>query len=214
MTPAKSGSPGTRATRVALNAPYQHAFFCYPESLGGGDSTDEWIRCLSSSAVDALIRAQLDGLKITAFETRESWFAYFGDPQQKPSWYTHLSLAIEAARSLKEAEDVVSPPEAELSDDEEESLARLHREKAIEAAYAEQLHSIEDGLTLLERQSQTPIGRIDLLCKGADGKYVVIEVKADEAKDAVCGQILRLHGLDTHQPRGRRTQCPRRDSGQ
>ena len=141
---ATSGSKGSRAKRISLNASYQHAFFCYPASLGG-DASEEWMRCASPGAVDALISAQLDRLKITTFETRESWFAYLGDPRQRPSWFTHLSLAIEAASSVKEAEEVVAPPEAELSDDEEESLARLHREKAIEDAYAEQLESIEPG---------------------------------------------------------------------
>ena len=190
---AKGGSKGSRAKRISLNASYQHAFFCYPTPLGG-DSSEEWIRCESPGAVEALIQAQLDRLKVTAFENRESWFAYFGDPQQRPSWFTHLSLAIEAASSVQEAEDVVSPPEVELSEEEKETLVRLQREKAIEAAYAEQLDKIEDGLKLLERQHQSPIGRMDLLCRGVDGKYVVVEVKADEARDAVFGQILRYMG--------------------
>ena len=35
---------------------------------------------------------------------------------------------------------------------------------------------------------------MDLLCRGADGKHVVIEIKAKEANDAVFGQILRYMG--------------------
>ena len=89
---------------------------------------------------------------------------------------------------------MASPQEAELTEAEHETLTRLLREKAIEAAYAEQLGSIEPGLTLLERQCQTPIGRMDLLCRGADGNYVVIEVKADEARDSAFGQVLRYMG--------------------
>ena len=50
------------------------------------------------------------------------------------------------------------------------------------------------GLEYEGRQVETPIGRIDLLCRGIDGKYVVIEIKANEANDAVFGQILRYIG--------------------
>ena len=44
------------------------------------------------------------------------------------------------------------------------------------------------------RQVETPIGRIDLLCRGTDGKYVVVEIKAKGAEDSVFGQILRYIG--------------------
>ena len=53
---------------------------------------------------------------------------------------------------------------------------------------------LEDGLQLVDRQVVTPIGRIDLMCRGADGKYVVIEIKAKDAEDSVFGQILRYIG--------------------
>ena len=193
LPPAKTWVTGTRSNRIELNASYQHAFFCYPSTLGS-DSSERWIRCEAPGAVDELIRKQLDSLKITNFETRESWMGYLGDPEQQPSWFTHLALAIEEAPSKEDAAAIISPHEEELSEEEQQSLARLWRERAIEAAYAEQLDNIEKGLTLLGRQHKTPIGRIDLLCRGADNKYVVIEVKADEARDAVFGQILRYMG--------------------
>ena len=53
--------------------------------------------------------------------------------------------------------------------------------RAIESSYAEYtdlLHTLEPGLEYQGRQVETPIGRIDLLCRGTDGKHVVIEIKA------------------------------------
>lgn len=92
-----------------------------------------------------------------------------------------------------------------LSDAEAAEIGRLEIEKAIETAYASQpqiLHTLEAGLQLVGRQVETPIGRIDLLCRGADGKYVVVEIKAKSAEDAVFGQILRyigwIHGNYDH----------------
>ena len=89
------------------------------------------------------------------------------------------------------------PQQGRLSGAEAAEIGRLEIEKAIETAYASQpelLHTLEDGLRLVGRQVATPIGRIDLLCRGTDGKYVVVEIKAKSAEDAAFGQILRYIG--------------------
>lgn len=84
-----------------------------------------------------------------------------------------------------------------LSREEAATVRRLQIEKAIESSYAEHpdlLHTLEAGLTCEGRQVETPIGRMDLLCRGNDGKHVVVEIKAREAEDAVFGQVLRYMG--------------------
>lgn len=91
----------------------------------------------------------------------------------------------------------VEQHEERLSEEESAEITRLQIEKAIESAYAdnpELLHMLEAGLQLVGRQVETPIGRIDLLCRGSDGKYVVVEIKAKGAEDSVFGQILRYIG--------------------
>lgn len=192
----KTGATNTRLNRIRLNSSYQRAFYCYPSSLTYNNANQE-IHCTSRDAVDTLIREQIDDLMLSTFESREAWFAYFGDPEQQPSWWTYVSLAVEAASSEAEARAEIEQHEGKFSKEETASLRRLHIEKAIESSYAEHtdlLHMLEPGLEYQGRQVETPIGRIDLLCRGTDGKYVVVEIKANEANDAVFGQIFRYIG--------------------
>lgn len=67
-------------------------------------------------------------------------------------------------------------------------------EQNLEEFIIHQLEEIEPGLQLLERQLRTAAGRLDLLCKGGDGRFVVIEIKRAQGTDQVVGQILRYMG--------------------
>ena len=194
--PRDAGGKGTRSNRIKLNGSYQRAFFGYPSHLTV-DNSEREIRCASPEMVDALVRERIDDLKVATFESPEAWFAYFGDPEQRPSWFTYVALAVETAASEEEARAEVEQHVGRLSREEATTVRRLQIEKAIESSYAEHpdlLHTLEAGLTYEARQVETPIGRMDLLCRGSDGKYVVIEIKAREAEDAVFGQILRYMG--------------------
>ena len=195
LLPARTaGSKGTRFNRIKKAGSYQRAFFCYPSYLSLSEGE---IRCTSPEVVDSLVREQVDSLKITTFESPEAWFAYFGDPEQRPTWYTYVANAVEAADSEAEAKEEIAQHEERLSKEESAAVRRLHIEKAIESSYAEHtdlLETLERGLQYQDRQVETPIGRMDLLCRGADGKHVVIEIKANEASDAVFGQLLRYMG--------------------
>lgn len=72
--------------------------------------------------------------------------------------------------------------------------ASISLERDIEDHLVSNLVTLEAGLTFLERQVTTDVGRIDILARGADGGLVVIEVKAGEAKDAAIGQLARYVG--------------------
>lgn len=67
-------------------------------------------------------------------------------------------------------------------------------ERNLEDLVVAQLEAIEPGLRLEERQKSTPAGRLDLLCRDATGKYVVVELKRARGTDQVVGQILRYMG--------------------
>jgi len=80
---------------------------------------------------------------------------------------------------------------------------RTLAERNLEDFIVEQLETIEPGLQLINRQLSTPAGRLDLLCKDADGNYVVVELKRIQGTDQVMGQLLRYmgwlkqaHGID------------------
>ncbi len=194
--PRKAEGTGARLNRIRLDGSYQRALYGYPSSLCVDNAMGE-IRCTSRDAVDTLVSEKISDLRLTTFESPEAWFAYFGDPEQQPSWFTYVALAVEAAASAEEARSEIEQNEEKLSKEETATLRRLQIEKAIESSYAEHtdlLHTLEPGLEYRGRQVETPIGRIDLLCRGTDGKHVVIEIKANEATDAVFGQILRYIG--------------------
>lgn len=196
LPPRDAESKGTRFNRIKLSGSFQRAFFGYPSYLTV-DKSEREIRCASPETVDALVRERIDDLKIATFESPEAWLAYFGDPEQRPSWFTYVALAVETAASEEEAGTEIAQHVGRLSQEEAATVRRLQIEKAIESSYAEHpdlLHTLEAGLTYEARQVETPIGRMDLLCRGNDGKYVVVEIKAREAEDAVFGQILRYMG--------------------
>ena len=52
----------------------------------------------------------------------------------------------------------------------------------------------DNNLRHPSRQFPTATGPIDILCKDINGDIVVLEIKVDEAKDSVFGQILRYIG--------------------
>ncbi len=193
MSTGSAPGNGERFNRIRLDASYQRSFFCYPSWLEV-DSASRVIRVLEPVRTAQLIRSDL---KVTGFESREDWFAYLGDPEQHPSWFTYLAFTVETAESSEKAREEIEQHADKLSPEESAEIARLGIEKAIESSYAERpelLTTLEDGLQLVGRQVETPIGRIDLLCRGTDGKYVVVEIKAKSAEDSVFGQILRYIG--------------------
>ena len=183
-----------RTVRVSRNASYSRAVFGFPKPLAI-DKSAKTIT-LDPEAVDQRSPGSDPDPPITEFETKADWFAYFGDPAQGPSWYTDVMYRVSTASTEQEAREVVQAA-PRLTPTERSAAERRQIEKAIELSYAEHpdlLHTLEPGLRFEERQVSTPIGQIDLLCRGADDKYVVVEVKVGEAEDAVFGQILRYIG--------------------
>lgn len=90
------------------------------------------------------------------------------------------------------AADVVdeSTPQ-ELTEYVESSLSL---ERDLEDQIVSHLDVLEPGLTLVSRQESSEVGRLDLLAKDRDGRMVIIELKAGEAKDSSIGQIARYLG--------------------
>jgi hypothetical protein len=73
-------------------------------------------------------------------------------------------------------------------------------EKTIQSVIATNPERIEPGMKVYESDGnfgfeyQTPIGRIDLLCKDRDDNFVVVELKAVGSSDQVAGQLGRYMG--------------------
>ncbi|WP_207771399.1 endonuclease NucS domain-containing protein [Kushneria phyllosphaerae] len=72
--------------------------------------------------------------------------------------------------------------------------ASISLERDIEEHLINNLHILEPGLTLVARQYNTEVGRIDILAEDKNGTRVIIELKVGGAKDSVIGQIARYVG--------------------
>jgi hypothetical protein len=83
-----------------------------------------------------------------------------------------------------------STPEA-LTEYVESSLSL---ERDLEDQILSHLDVLEPGLMLISRQESCDVGRLDLLARDSDGRTVIIELKAGEAKDSSIGQIARYMG--------------------
>ena len=185
-----------RRKMISDNGSYQRAFYGFPAYLQV-DSAAQAIRSVEPEAVSATLDSLGRMPVVPEFATRADWFAYMGDPAQQPSWFSYIAQRIADADTEDEAKSAVSEAPADLTADESLEIKRRQVEKAIELSYAEHedlLHTLERGLKFVDRQVETPVGRIDLLCRAADGQFVVVEIKAQEVRDAAFGQILRYMG--------------------
>ncbi|MDM0021116.1 endonuclease NucS domain-containing protein [Variovorax saccharolyticus] len=70
----------------------------------------------------------------------------------------------------------------------------LSLERDLEDQIVSHLDLLEPGLTLVSRQESSEVGRLDLLARDTEGRTVIIELKAGEAKDSSIGQIARYVG--------------------
>jgi len=186
-----------RFHRIRLNESYQKSFFTFPSYLEVNEGD---IVCHEPDKVNDLLDKSLPSLKVTIFRTLEDWFAYFGDPQKQSTWLTYLISLIEDAETreevMEEVQTAVEQHKDLLTPEDAESIEKAQIEKDIETFYYAHPEMLEEGLIVRDdgRQFPTPIGRIDLLCLSQEGEYVVVEVKAQEARDSVFGQILRYIG--------------------
>lgn len=72
-------------------------------------------------------------------------------------------------------EDVIADVTHDLGDDP--GLLKDGVEKNLQAVLADRPWAIEDGLEMLEREYQTELGPVDLLCRDASGQVVAVEIK-------------------------------------
>jgi Endonuclease NucS C-terminal domain len=83
------------------------------------------------------------------------------------------------------------PPVATVASPGDQSLSLLERD--LQRVLARNLSVIEPGLAASPdyqlEEYQTDVGRIDLFCRDAQGKWVVVELKAGSAGDDAVGQV-------------------------
>jgi len=118
------------------------------------------------------------------------------NPEQDGTW----RLTDTGVELVDEGEDaIVTEEESEF---EEASLtASISLERDLERSLLADLEQLEPGLKLYEKEGVIGhkldtgvVGRLDILAIDSKGGFVVIELKAGEASERVCGQILRYMG--------------------
>lgn len=115
------------------------------------------------------------------------------DPEQDGTWVVTENGVMLA----DEVEDV----EEDISQDIVVTDTALSFERDLESSLSSNIEQLESGLSIYDRdelyglQLDTgAVGRIDILATDSKDRLVVIELKAGEAGDRVCGQLLRYMG--------------------
>jgi RecB family endonuclease NucS len=109
-----------------------------------------------------------------------------------------LNYPVECVRSLKSHVTMGTYDKAIIDDDSEiDYEISLSMEKDLQTFLLNDLSQIEPGLKLVEKgkEYQIEVGRIDILAKDKNDKYVIIELKAGKAKDDALGQLLGYMGF-------------------
>jgi hypothetical protein len=110
-----------------------------------------------------------------------------------PEGAKKLSRYRRAKEKFEESSPEGIDPATEASDEESDVFAL---ESHLRDFLASHLDRVEPGLTLVEHGVEYAItgGRIDILAKGSDGKFVVIELKVSRGRNKTVGQILHYMG--------------------
>jgi endonuclease len=135
---------------------------------------------LADSQYDFLFRPERGKLELYDAERHGQWCIMESDD----GVLTVTNRVLGGATEGRDTDDRGFAAEAHLRD-----YLALH---LTEVEPGLELYTEEDGTDGIEYQ--TDVGRIDILAIDKSGRFVVIELKVDDAPDKVCGQLLRYMG--------------------
>jgi RecB family endonuclease NucS len=167
------------ASRVISISPKDGGFMCIPR-----ERLPE-----ANMIVD---RSQKDG-KFIAFESKKDWMAFYGDPAKSANKTTALSYYSDTGQ-LDLVRQVLDEMNNYTESDKRNYLSMIVSEETVEDILARNMDLIEPGMTLVERQLITEVGRIDLFARDRKGTFTIIELKKGKSEDDVFGQLSRYLG--------------------
>lgn len=119
--------------------------------------------------------------------------AFHGDPTKRATRDAAPTCFAQATR-LDKVREVLNDMPTLRTDEREAYLSMLVNEKIIEDILEHNISRVEPGMTLLHRQLETEVGRIDLPARDRNGTLTVIELKKGRTDDEVHGQLSRCYG--------------------
>ena len=142
---------------------------------------------------NALIkRAQKEGQYI-AFESKKDWMAFYGDPTKPSTKSTALTYYADTAQ-LDMVRQVLDEMGGYTEEEKRQYLSMIVNEQTVEDILERNMGLIEPGMTLVKRQLETEVGRIDLFARDSKGVFTIIELKKGRTDDDVFGQLSRYLG--------------------
>lgn len=156
-------------------------------------------------AFDELDKLVVGGISESAKKYASMWTNKEESRSWAKSWLDtgrRASLDVKGQRVVFKLDSSLEPSElaADVVDEStpqeltEYVESSLSLERDLEDQIVSHLDVLEPGLTLVSRQETSEVGRLDLLARDREGRTVIIELKAGEAKDSSIGQIARYMG--------------------
>lgn len=137
-------------------------------------------------------RERADG-QFIAFESKKDWMAFFGDPAKPPNKATALTYYTDTAQ-LDMVRQVLDEMGGYTEEEKRRYLSMIVNEQTVEDILERNMDLIEPGMTLVKRQLETEVGRIDLFARDKHGTFTIIELKKERTDDDVFGQLSRYLG--------------------
>lgn len=181
---------------VRLNSSYALAFWTASQVIDQRHKDGEVILRIPRDRLPearAIVEQSRREGQFIAFASRKDWMAYYGDPAKRPTRTTALSYYSDTAQ-LDRVKQVLDEM-GDLSEEQKRRyLSMIVSEETVEDILAHNMELIESGMTLVKRQLETEVGRIDLFARDREGVFTIIELKKGKSEDDVFGQISRYLG--------------------
>lgn len=181
---------------IQLNSSYAMAFWkasgFFKEEREENELTWKIDRKHLPRANALVAQAQKEG-QFIAFSDKKDWMAYYGDPQKAPTKQTALSYYTDTAQ-LDMVSQVLDEMGGYTEEQKRQYLSMIVSEETVEDILARNMELIEPGMTLVQRQLITEVGRIDLFARDKNGTFTIIELKKGKTDDDVFGQLSRYLG--------------------
>jgi hypothetical protein len=113
---------------------------------------------------NALIKREQKEGQFIAFESKKDWMAFFGDPAKPPTKATALSYYTDTAQ-LDMVRQVLDEMGGYTEEEKRQYLSMIVNEQTVEDILERNMGLIEKGMTLIKRQLETEVGRIDLFLR-------------------------------------------------